>query len=73
MAKLTAAAKSKLASSDFVFPKKRAFPIKDKSHAEDALRERKFAPNPAKVVRDVKRKFPGLGKTLLASGIHKKK
>lgn len=73
MAKLNAAARSKLAGSDFVFPKSRKFPIKDKKHAEDALRERKFAPSPAKVVAVVKRRFPGVGKSLLASGIKKTK
>lgn len=72
MAILTASARSRLKSSDFIFPKKRSFPDEDRAHARAALRERKFSPNPAKVVRAVKRKFPGLGKTLLATGIKKK-
>lgn len=71
MAKLHAAARSKLAGSDFAGPH-RSFPIEDKTHAEQALRERKFAPNPSAIVAKVKRKFPGIGKSLLASGMKKK-
>lgn len=73
MAKLNTAARSRLAGSTFIFPAKRSFPIPDEAHARAALRERKFAPNPAKVVAVVKRRFPGVGKSLLASGIKKTK
>jgi hypothetical protein len=48
-----------------------SFPIPDKSHAEDALRERKFAKNPAAIVAAVKRRFPGVGKSLLETGVRK--
>jgi hypothetical protein len=71
MAKLKAATRSKLAGSQFAGPG-RSFPIPDKSHAEDALRERKFAANPAAIVAKVKAKFPGVGKSLLSSGMKKK-
>lgn len=39
-----------------------SFPIPDKSHAIQALREKKFAPNPSEIVRKVKAKFPDVGK-----------
>jgi hypothetical protein len=48
-----------------------SFPIPDKSHAEDALRERKFAKNPAAIVAAVKKRFPSVGKSLLATGLSK--
>ena len=50
-----------------------SFPIPDKSHAEDALRERKFAKDPAAIVAAVKRRFPSVGGSLLSSGLGKKK
>jgi hypothetical protein len=71
MAKLNTAARSKLAGSVFAGPN-RSFPIPDKSHAEDALRERKFASNPSAIVAKVKAKFPGVGKSLLSKGTKKK-
>ena len=49
-----------------------SFPIPDKSHAIDALRERKFASNPAAIVAAVKKRFPGVGGSLLATGLGKK-
>lgn len=48
-----------------------SFPIPDRSHAVDALRERKFAKDPAAIVRKVKKLFPGVGKSLLSTGIQK--
>ena len=48
-----------------------SFPIPDKSHAIDALRERKFAKDPAAIVAAVKKRFPGVGKSLLATGLSK--
>lgn len=38
MAKITIAARNKLPAKSFALPKKRAFPMPDKSHAEDAIR-----------------------------------
>lgn len=67
MAKLTAAERK---SSPHAGPNG-SFPIPDKSHAEDALRERKFAKDPAAIVRKVKKLFPGVGKSLLSTGIGK--
>lgn len=48
-----------------------SFPIPDKVHAEQALRERKFAKDPAAIVAAVKRRFPSVGGSLLASGLKK--
>jgi hypothetical protein len=48
-----------------------SFPIPDKSHAIDALRERNHASDPASIVRKVKKAFPGVGKSLLATGMGK--
>ena len=46
-----------------------SFPIPDKRHAIQALRERKFAKNPAAIVRNVKKRFPGVGGSLLEHGL----
>lgn len=48
-----------------------SFPIPDRSHAIDALRERKFAKNPSAIVAKVKKLFPGVGKSLLSTGLSK--
>lgn len=48
-----------------------SFPIPDRSHAIDALRERKFAKNPSEIVAKVKKLFPGVGRSLLSTGISK--
>jgi hypothetical protein len=58
MAKLTAAQRK---SAPKAGPKG-SFPIPDKSHAVQALREKKFAPNPAAIVAKVHAKFPNVGK-----------
>jgi hypothetical protein len=58
MAKLT---KSQRAAAPKAGPKG-SFPIPDKTHAVQALRERKFAANPAVIVAKVKAKFPDVGK-----------
>jgi len=39
-----------------------SFPIPDKKHAIQALRERKFAANPEGIVKKVKAAFPDVGK-----------
>lgn len=49
-----------------------SFPIPDRKHAVQALRERKFAKDPSEIVRNVKKRFPGVGGSLLAVGIKKK-
>ena len=41
---------------------KGSFPIGDKTHAVQALRERKFAANPSAIVAKVHAKFPNVGK-----------
>lgn len=48
-----------------------SFPIPDKSHAVDALRERKFAKNPAAIVAKVKKLFPSVGQSMLETGLSK--
>lgn len=48
-----------------------SFPIPDKRHAVQALRERKFAKDPAEIVRKVKKLFPGVGRSLLSTGLSK--
>lgn len=48
-----------------------SFPIPDKKHAVQALRERKFAKDPASIVAKVKKLFPGVGRSLLSTGIQK--
>ena len=62
MAKLTAKSRNALASSQFVFPGKRSFPIPDASHGRNALAQaaKKGPAVAAKVRSAVKRKFPGI-------------
>ena len=48
-----------------------SFPIPDKKHAVQALRERKFAKNPSEIVAKVKKLFPSVGKSLLSTGLSK--
>lgn len=48
-----------------------SFPIPDKEHAIKALQMRKFAKDPAEIVRKVKKMFPGVGKSLLSTGLSK--
>lgn len=62
MAKLTAAQRHALPKSDFVFPKKEAFPVNDKRHARAAL-SRATPKGPAVVAavrRKVHAKFPSI-------------
>lgn len=67
MAKLFAAKRNALPSSDFALPGKRAFPIPDKTHAVQALRMKSFASpsEQGEIVSDVHKKFPGVGKSSL--------
>jgi hypothetical protein len=60
MAKLTAAERNALPSSDFVFPKTREYPIHDKSHAMNALARSSGKPEEAAVKAAVRRRYPGL-------------
>jgi hypothetical protein len=63
MAKLTAAERRKLPNSAFAIPAKRAYPIPDKDHALDALREVKARGSEAEqkqVKAAVVQKFPDL-------------
>lgn len=63
MAKLTAAERRKLPNSAFAIPAKRAYPIPDKDHAMDALREVKAHGSEAEqkqVHAAVVHKFPDL-------------
>jgi len=50
-----------------------SFPIGDKVHAEQALRERKFAANPSAIVAKVHAKFPDVGKNVGKSGYGRKR
>jgi hypothetical protein len=60
MAKLTAAQRKAAPKAG----PKGSFPIPDKSHAIQALREKKFAANPAGIVAKVHAKFPDVGKSV---------
>jgi len=65
MAKLTSKARSKLKSSSFAEPGKRAYPIQDPSHARNALARVSQHGSPAektKVRAAVHRKYPSIGK-----------
>lgn len=65
MAKLTSAQRSKLPSSDFAVPKRKAYPVNDPSHARNALsRVSQFGTDAEKkaVKEKVHKRFPGIGK-----------
>lgn len=64
MAKLTAAERNALPARDFVFPKKRKYPIEDAAHARDAESRagHQGGSVEAKVDAAVHRKFPAIGK-----------
>lgn len=65
MAKLTAATRNALPSSDFALPGRR-YPIEDKSHAQNALARVSQYGSPeerATVRRKVAAKYPEMGKT----------
>ena len=47
------------------------FPIPDVKHARLALQMRSHAPNPSAIVAAVKKRFPGVGKSMLATGLPK--
>jgi hypothetical protein len=64
MAKLNAAKRKKLTSSQFAVPSKRKYPINDKAHARNALARVSASGSPAEkaqVRSAVKRKFPSIG------------
>lgn len=64
MAKLTAAARNKIPSSEFAGPD-RSYPVEDKNHAKDALARVSQHGGPAlqaKVRAKVHRKYPAIGK-----------
>ena len=63
--KLDTAERNALPAQDFAGPN-RSFPDQNKSHAIQALRERKFAPNPSAIVAAVHRKFPQIGSAVNA-------
>jgi hypothetical protein len=72
MAKLNAAARKKLPSSDFALPGKGegkngkgsgSYPIPDRSHAANALARSSGKPEAAAVRRKVLAKYPSMGKT----------
>lgn len=67
MAKLFAAKRNALPSSDFALPSKRAFPIPDKGHAVQALRMKGNASpsEQGEIAAKVHKKFPGVGKSSL--------
>lgn len=65
MAKLTAAARKAIPSSEFAGPD-RSYPIEDKSHARNALARASQHASPAlrkKIAAKVHRKYPGMGKS----------
>lgn len=66
MAKLTAATRKKIPSSEFVFPDTREYPIEDRNHAiaAESMVERNGTPSQIrKVDREVKEEYPSLGKS----------
>lgn len=70
MAKLTAAKRNKIPTSEFAEPGSRKYPIADRSHAQNALaRVSQFGSESekAKVRAAVHRKYPGIGKTVSGS------
>lgn len=65
MAKLTTKARKAIKTSNFALPKKRAYPIEDRSHARNALARVSQFGSPAeksKVRAAVHRKYPSMGK-----------
>jgi len=60
VAKLTAAKRKKLPTSDFVEKSDRKYPIPDAAHARDALARSSGKAEHAAVVAAVRRKFPGI-------------
>lgn len=60
MARLTAAARSKIPTRQFAGPD-RSFPIEDKAHARAALSRAHFAPNPSAIRAAVHQKYPSIG------------
>ena len=66
VAKLTAKARKKIKPKNFALPKKRAYPIQDKSHARNALARVSQHGTPAqkkKVRAAVKKKYPSIKQT----------
>jgi len=61
MARLTAAARRKIPTSEFAGPG-RSFPIEDKAHARAALSLAHFAADPAAIKAKVHAKYPSMGK-----------
>lgn len=65
MARLTTGERKRLPKSDFAIPSERAYPIKDKSHARDALArvsEYGTAEEKKEVRAAVHRKYPSISK-----------
>lgn len=62
MARLTEAARRNLSPDQFVFPKKRRYPIEDRKHAEVAEAYAEGTKDEAAVDRAVHAKYPDLGK-----------
>lgn len=60
MAKLTAAARKRIPTSEFAGPD-RSYPIQDRSHARNALARSSGKPIEARVRAAVHRKYPGIG------------
>ncbi len=60
MAKLTAAARKKIPTSEFAGPD-RSYPIADASHARNALARASGKPVEARVRAAVHRKYPNIG------------
>ena len=83
MAKLKAAARKKIATSDFAVPSKAGsakakaksgnYPIEDKAHAKNALARSSGKPVAGQVRAAVAKKYPGLAKKTAAKKAVKKK
>ena len=73
MAKLTAAVRNKIPTSEFAEPGSRKYPIEDASHARNALSRvaQHGSESEKKQVRAaVHRKYPGIGKKVSGSAEH---
>ena len=66
VAKLTAKARKKIKPKNFALPKKKAYPIQDKSHARNALArvsQHGTSAQKSKVRAAVKKKYPSIKQT----------
>lgn len=73
MAKLNAAARKRIPSSDFAIPEKRKYPIEDRPHAANAKSRASGKAVESRVDAAVARKYPDLGKPKMSSSMGRRK